>query len=161
MPIIVRFLAPQSMLAKKLTEVQQEQSRVAIEEGADQEDAGVRQHDLMKWYLDTQTKRWAGDAELVHLNMSGEKDLLPNERLTLSPYYAFFAVRRQAISGYEQAGQEMDLLFKVINKLIRQGDTLAVLTKPERTAEEEEVAYAQRLQLDRVLSLHANYAPDV
>ena len=55
----------------------------------------------------------------------------------------------------------MDLLFKVINKLIRQGDTLAVLTKPERTAEEEEVAYAQRLQLDRVLSLHANYAPDV
>ena len=45
----------------------------------------------------------------------------------------------------------MDLLFKVINKLIRQGDTLAVLTKPERTAEEEEVAY----------SLHANYAPDV
>ena len=60
--IMVRSLSPQSMLAKKLTEVQQEQSRVAIEEGADQEDAGVRQHDLMKWYLDTQTKRWVGDA---------------------------------------------------------------------------------------------------
>ena len=68
---------------------------------------------------------------------------------------------RQTFSGYEQADQEMDLLFKVINKLVRQGNTLAVLTRPERQDEEDEAAFAERSQLDRVLSLHANYAPDV
>jgi len=55
----------------------------------------------------------------------------------------------------------MDLLFKVINKLVRQGNTLAVLTRPEREGDEEEAAFAERQQLDRVLSLHANYAPDL
>ncbi len=49
----------------------------------------------------------------------------------------------------------------MINKLIRQNDTLAVLSKPLREADEEEVAYLQRQQLERVLSLHSNYAPDV
>jgi hypothetical protein len=65
------------------------------------------------------------------------------------------------MEGYEQAGEELDLLSKVINKLIRQGNTLAVLSKPEREPEEDEQEYHQRQQLNRVLSLHANYAPDV
>ncbi len=50
------------MMAKKLTEVQHEQGRAAMEEGAEQEDAGVRQIDLMRWYLDTQTKRCGAGA---------------------------------------------------------------------------------------------------
>jgi hypothetical protein len=44
----------QNMLAKKLTEVQQKQ---IVEDGEEQEDAGMRQEDLMKWYLDTNVKR--------------------------------------------------------------------------------------------------------
>eukprot|EP00955_Chlamydomonas_euryale_P055908 356245-Chlamydomonas_euryale.AAC.6 len=49
---------------------------------------------------------------------------------------------------------------QVINKLIRQNDTLAVLSKPERTEGEDEAAFMSRIQMERVLSLHVNYAPD-
>ena len=49
---------------------------------------------------------------------------------------------------------------QVIGKLIAQGNTLAVLSKPEREAGEDDAAYASRQQLERVLSLHANYAPN-
>ncbi|GAX75585.1 hypothetical protein CEUSTIGMA_g3029.t1 [Chlamydomonas eustigma] len=115
-----RFNHIRNALAKKLMEVQQEQSRLATEDGEEQEEAGMRQEDLMKWYLDTNVQRQ---------NM-----------------------------GYEQASEELDLLSKVINKLIRQGNTLAVLSKPEQDSEEDE--RSNRRQWSRVLSLHANYAPD-
>ena len=65
------------------------------------------------------------------------------------------------MSGTEQASEEMDLLFKVISKLIKQGDTLAVLSKPERNEEEDDATYYNRVQFERVLSLHVNYAPDI
>ena len=68
---------------------------------------------------------------------------------------------RHALSSSEQAREEMDLLFKVINRLVRQGDTLAVLSKPEQKADEDEVDFNSRAQLERVLSLHVNYAPDM
>lgn len=72
-----------------------------------------------------------------------------------------FVALRKAVVGYDAAEQEMGLLFKVINKLILQNNTVAVLSKPERNPDEEEEVYEMRMQLDRVLSLHANYAPDV
>lgn len=55
----------------------------------------------------------------------------------------------------------MNLLFKVINKLLNQNDTLAVLSRPAREEGEDEASYLSRVQMERVLSLHVNYAPDV
>lgn len=80
---------------------------------------------------------------------------------TLPRWTLCFVTLRKAVVGYDAAEQEMGLLFKVINKLILQNNTVAVLSKPERNPDEEEEAYEMRMQLDRVLSLHANYAPDV
>ncbi len=85
---------------------------------------------------------------------------LPNLLVPHHPPPLYIAFR-QAISGEEQAEEEMELLFKVINKLIRSGNTLAVLSVPVRLDTEDEAEYVSRQQQERVLSLHANYAPDV
>ena len=45
------------MLAKKLAEFQEEHRRGLDEESMDQDDAGIRQEELMRWYMDTQQKR--------------------------------------------------------------------------------------------------------
>ncbi|KAG1678255.1 hypothetical protein FOA52_013875 [Chlamydomonas sp. UWO 241] len=81
-------------------------------------------------------------------------------QMDLMSWYIDTQTKRSAIVGYEQAEQETELLFKVINKLIRQNDTLAVLSKPPRDDGEDEVEYLRRVQLERVLSLHVNYAPE-
>ncbi len=53
-----KFNFMRSMLAKKLTEVQQERMSEALEDGgAEQDESGMRQSELMSWYLDTQMKR--------------------------------------------------------------------------------------------------------
>jgi DNA replication licensing factor MCM6 len=62
-------------------------------------------------------------------------------QVDLMSWYIDTQTKRSAISGYEQAEQETELLFKVVNKLIRQNDTLAVLSKPARDDGEEEVEY--------------------
>ena len=55
-----KFNYMRTMLAKKLTEVQQEHTRTALEQGAedqDEEAVGMQQEELMRWYMDTQAKR--------------------------------------------------------------------------------------------------------
>ena len=71
-----RFNYIRSMLAKKLTEAQQASTLAALEEGTEQEDAvGVQQEELMRWYLDTQAKRYG--ALVLDACSSDKPELLP------------------------------------------------------------------------------------
>ena len=99
--------------------------KTAETEGTEGHDeiAGITQKDLIKWYMDVETKR-------------------------------------RTFTSDEGAKEEIIVIKKVINKLVRQGNTLAVLSRPERLEEEEEGDFQQRLQDETVLSLHINYAPD-
>lgn len=60
----------------------------------------------------------------------------------------------------EAALLELEMVSKIINHLIRKGDTLAVLSRPVRQPSEDDTSYMQRMQTERVLQLHDNYAPE-
>ena len=55
----------------------------------------------------------------------------------------------------------MDLLFRVVNHLIKKEQTLSVVSRPPPIAGESDQDFLHRVQMDRVLSLHANYAPNL
>ncbi len=77
---------------------------------------------------------------------------------TTSPHT--FSICRGKVPNQAAALQELEIVSKIINHLIRKGDTLAVLSRPARLAGEDDGSYLQRMQAERVLQLHDNYAPD-
>ncbi|KAF5840104.1 hypothetical protein DUNSADRAFT_17704 [Dunaliella salina] len=95
-----------------------------MEAGGDgTEEEGMRQADLVFWYMEEQTR----------------KGLLESDA---------------------QAEQEMDLLFKVINHLIRKVHVLAVSFTPDPNPGESDADYKSRAQVERVLTLHEGFNPD-
>ncbi len=69
-------------------------------------------------------------------------------------------VCRGKVANQDAALQELEVVSKIINHLIRKGDTLAVLSRPARQAGEDDSTYLARMQAERVLQLHDNYAPE-
>ncbi|GIL42829.1 hypothetical protein Vafri_681 [Volvox africanus] len=123
-----------SMLAKKMVEVHNQylrqlpaykpgESAETSDDGAPLPESGIRQEELLQWYLDTEAL----------------KGKVPNQAAAL---------------------QELEVVSKIINHLIRKGDTLAVLSRPARQLGEDDASYLQRMQAERVLQLHNNYAPE-
>ncbi|GIL73158.1 hypothetical protein Vretimale_4752 [Volvox reticuliferus] len=123
-----------NMLAKKMVEVHNQyvrqlpaykpgESAETSDDGAPLPESGIRQEELLQWYLDTEAL----------------KGKVPNQAAAL---------------------QELEVVSKIINHLIRKGDTLAVLSRPARQPGEDDASYLQRMQAERVLQLHDNYAPE-
>ena len=54
--------------------------------------------------------------------------------------------------------EEFILVGKIIQHLIRAAGVLLVVETPERAAEDDDAAYARRVQRDRVLALNPNFA---
>ena len=52
------------MLARKLTDVQERGAGQAEGMDEDEDGAGIRQQDLMQWYMDTQIKRCVAQTKL-------------------------------------------------------------------------------------------------
>jgi len=97
--------------------------RMMEADGDATEEEGIKQADLMSWYMEEQTR----------------KGLLESEA---------------------QAEEEMHLLLKVINHLIRKSHVLAVSFTPDPNPGESDADYQSRVQEERVLTLHEGFNPD-
>eukprot|EP00798_Chlamydomonas_sp_ICE-L_P013948 gene13948-19883_t len=126
-----KFLYMKNLLIKHVMDVRKEQEvaadRLAAEGDAsatDLEEAGdgLKQEDLVKWYMDTQ-------------------------------------IEKGSIKGNDEAETEITVLCKVINHLIKKDSTFAVLHRPEQNTGESNQEYLYRVEGERVLTLHSNFAP--
>jgi hypothetical protein len=69
--------------------------------------------------------------------------------------------RRKEIESYAQAEEEYNLVFKVINHLIKKEGLLAVVATPARQQGEDAESYKNRLWKERRLALAPNFAPEM
>lgn len=60
----------------------------------------------------------------------------------------------------EEVLEEYALVNKVVNHLLRKQEMLAVLSRPNRDAGEDEQAYLQRLQEERVITFDSKFVPE-
>ena len=125
-------------------DLQSQTAKTEDTEGTEGQDEiiGIKQVDLVKWYMETIRRALTsieGGEEIDKLVKRVTSDLASDE-------------------GVDE--EEINVIRKVINKLVRQGNTFAVLSRPERGEEEEEGQFQQRLQEERVLSLHTKYSKE-
>ncbi|GLC44375.1 hypothetical protein PLESTB_000476200 [Pleodorina starrii] len=132
-----KFNYVKSMLAKKMMEVR---------------DQYVRQLPAYK------------PGEATEEQTSGERSApLPESGIRqaeLLQWYIDSEALKGKVPNQEAAMHEVEVVTKIINHLIRKGDTLAVLSRPARQPAEDDSTYVERLYTERVLQLHDNYAPD-
>ncbi|KDD75143.1 hypothetical protein H632_c845p0, partial [Helicosporidium sp. ATCC 50920] len=76
----------------------------------------------------------------------------------LLKWYFERLVDRGAVLDHEAGVQEIVLAEKIIGHLVKKEQVLLVVQEPEREQGEGAAAFARRLQNDRVLALHPNYA---
>lgn len=57
--------------------------------------------------------------------------------------------------------KEYEMVNKIINHLVRKQELLAVASRPSRQAGEDDAAFLQRLQEERMLTFHASFVPEV
>ena len=139
-----KFNYIRNMLVRKMMDLQSQTAKTEDTEGTEGQDEiiGIKQVDLVKWYMETIRRALTsieGGEEIDKLVKRVTSDLASDE-------------------GVEE--EEISVIMKVINKLVRQGKTLAVLSRPVKEEGEEEGQFQQRIQVEQVLSLHTNYAPD-
>lgn len=69
-------------------------------------------------------------------------------------------MRRGAITSFSAAESEYELVFKVINHLIKREGLLAVSGAPKRVPGEADDVFRNRLLKERRLALSANFVPE-
>ncbi|KAG2499995.1 hypothetical protein HYH03_002277 [Edaphochlamys debaryana] len=131
-----KFAYVKSMLAKKLRE---------------ERDAYLRRMPAVRAEADEGSEAPGGARDLPEPGIRQE---------ALLGWYLDQESQKGKVASQEAALQELEVVTKIINHLIRKGDTLAVLLKPDRDAGETAEAYLARVQAERTLQLHDNYAPD-
>jgi len=117
---------------------------------------------LVKRLLEAQDEYYRKQAEAEAGGQASEEgaDEYGLRQDTLMSWYLENERSRGVLKTDEDAETEINLLFKVINHLIRKNQVLAVAFTPERAAAEAEETYATRATGERVITLHASYAPD-
>ncbi|KXZ56847.1 hypothetical protein GPECTOR_1g764 [Gonium pectorale] len=94
---------------------------------------------------------------------AGEAGVLPESGLRqdeLLQWYMDVEANKGKLPNEDAAVHELEVVSKIINHLIRKGDTLAVLSRPARKTGEDDTSYLERMQRERVLQLHDNFAPE-
>ena len=100
------------------------------------------------------------DARRIDAGPEGS-ELVGATQRDLLKWYFDYLVAREAVQSREQGVQEIILAEKIITHLVRREKVLMVLEMPQREDGESAAEFMKRLQLDRVLGIHPNYAGDM